>query len=139
MILNTAQIVSLYGRPAQYSPRLDAYVNDAGQQVSATEFMKYNSYYLPKHQYESLYDTFMAQRAAASAEAKDKVTIKVNKPEGKLMDAFKSYLSKNSGVIFTVAFVVLIDHFVFNGTFRDKIKSLVDGFLNKAAKQVESA
>lgn len=63
---------------------------------------------------------------------------KLYKPKESIVGELRAYFTKNSGVIFTVALVILADHFVFGGAFRDKLKSIVDSFLNKATKQIEA-
>lgn len=144
-MLGLSQRATLFGSPVvEYNPMKDAYRNQAGQWADARtlrEAQLYNSRYT----FELWADESgpptvrrgSSEPRANTTEVTVRGTFRDPKQEGKLMDAFKNYLSKNSGVIFTVMFVVLVDHFVFNGTFREKIKSLVDGFLNKAAKQVE--
>jgi len=64
--------------------------------------------------------------------------MKSSKQETKKVSELRAYFTKNSGVIFTVALVILADHFVFGGAFREKLKSIVDSFLNKAGKQIEA-
>lgn len=59
------------------------------------------------------------------------------KPEGKTMlGHLRDYLGKNRDIIFNVALIVLVDHFVFNGAFREKIKNLLDQFLVKTHKMI---
>ena len=55
-----------------------------------------------------------------------------------MKDSINNWWREHSSVVITVAVVILVDHLVFKGTFRKKIESLVDRFLNKAEKQIES-
>lgn len=52
-----------------------------------------------------------------------------------LQDA-RNFIKEHRTVIYTVALVVLIDHFVFGGQFRDKLKDLTAKFLKKAEDQL---
>ena len=72
---------------------------------------------------------------------KDYLLLSANRTKSKesKMDYLKEYFSKNRDTIFTIVLVVLIDHFVFNGAFREKVKSVVDSMLNKANKQIEAS
>lgn len=57
---------------------------------------------------------------------------------GTMLDSLKSYFNKNQETFYTIGLIILIDHFVFNGAFRDKIKQLVDKLINKTEKQLEN-
>lgn len=48
------------------------------------------------------------------------------------------FVSEHRNVIYTIALVVLADHFLFDGKFREKLKGLVDKMLCKAEKQLDS-
>lgn len=54
-----------------------------------------------------------------------------------MVDSIKEYVKEHKSIIMTIAVVLIVDHLVFNGAFREKVKSLVDGLLNKATKQLE--
>ena len=47
----------------------------------------------------------------------------------------KSYLSANKDLIYGLVLVLLIDQYVFEGAFRNRIKAVVEGLLNKAESQ----
>lgn len=44
----------------------------------------------------------------------------------------KGYIKANKDLIYTVLFVLIADHFFFNGAFRERVRSLVDRFLRRA-------
>lgn len=49
----------------------------------------------------------------------------------------KTFVKDNRQVIYTMAFVLLVDHLVFGGAFRDKLKELVNKLIGKVEKQLE--
>lgn len=57
--------------------------------------------------------------------------------ENNMLESVKEYLKEHKSIIMTIAVVLLVDHLVFQGAFREKVKSLVDGLLNKAQKQLD--
>ena len=59
--------------------------------------------------------------------------------DGGNMDSFKKYLEKNRDMFFTIGIVLLLDHFVFGGAFREKLKGIIDGFLDNKTKAIENA
>ena len=52
------------------------------------------------------------------------------------MESFKQYLEKHRDVFFTLGVMLVLDHFVFAGAFREKIKQLVDSLLDKKTKEI---
>lgn len=52
------------------------------------------------------------------------------------MKALKEYIATHKDLLFTIALVLVIDRYVFNGVFREKIKGAVDKLLDKAHKQI---
>lgn len=50
--------------------------------------------------------------------------------ENSMMNQVKTYFNKHQEAIFTIALLVLIDHFVFHGVFREKIKGMVEKFVD---------
>lgn len=54
-----------------------------------------------------------------------------------IMKAFRDYLEQHKNMIFTVVLALLADHYVFNGIFREKIKSLINKLLDKAHCQID--
>lgn len=62
---------------------------------------------------------------------------KTKKEEKSMFQNVKGYFNKHQDMIFTTALVILVDHFVFKGAFREKIKALVDKFLVAAEKKLE--
>jgi hypothetical protein len=61
----------------------------------------------------------------------------ITKPKGemkmKLFTQVSDYVEKHKDVLFTVALVLVLDHFVFEGKFKQKIEDLVSSFLTKHA------
>lgn len=53
-----------------------------------------------------------------------------------MFESLKNYLKKHEETIITIIFIILIDQFIFNGAFRDKIKSIVDGMITSVTKKV---
>lgn len=58
-------------------------------------------------------------------------------PEKKgFMKLIREYIEKHKDAIFTVGLVILLDHFIFGGAFRERIKNTVDKLLDKANKSL---
>ena len=53
------------------------------------------------------------------------------------MEALKKYLDKNSDAFFTLAIVVVLDHFVLGGALREKIKNILESILDSKTKKLE--
>ena len=49
-----------------------------------------------------------------------------------IIEDLRGYLKENREIVYTIALVLLIDQFVFEGAFRERLKALVAGFLRKA-------
>jgi hypothetical protein len=49
----------------------------------------------------------------------------------------RGYFREHRDVILTLLFVILVDHFVFDGSFREKLKGLLDSMIAKVSKKVE--
>jgi hypothetical protein len=67
----------------------------------------------------------------------DKFQLVPDSIRGNCLNALKDYFMKHKDSLFTIGIVILIDHFVFDGAFRDKIKATVESMLNKAHKKLE--
>lgn len=52
------------------------------------------------------------------------------------MDTFKSYFKKHEEAYMTIFIVILIDHFIFAGVFRQKIQDLVDSLIAKTSRNL---
>lgn len=61
--------------------------------------------------------------------------VKENKM-GEVFSDVKAYVKDNKNVIYTIALVVLLDHFFLEGKLRSKVQDLLDTMLNKAKKQI---
>ena len=59
-----------------------------------------------------------------------------SKGERTMMNQVKSYFESNKDTYITLAVVILIDHFIFDGAFREKTKDLVDRLLTKTSKKL---
>ena len=44
----------------------------------------------------------------------------------------KGYISENRDLLYTIGLVLIIDQYIFDGAFRQRIKNLVEGLLKKA-------
>ncbi len=53
------------------------------------------------------------------------------------MESIKQYIDKHRDIFLTIGIVLLLDHFVFQGAFTDKLKKIVDGFLDKKTKEMK--
>lgn len=56
-----------------------------------------------------------------------------------IVEHLKDYFKSNRDLIFNMALILLIDHFIFKGVFREKIKALVDSFCVKTHKMIEAS
>ena len=52
------------------------------------------------------------------------------------MDSFKAYLENHRDVFFTIGIVLVLDHFIFSGVFREKLKNIIDSLLDKKTKAI---
>lgn len=52
----------------------------------------------------------------------------------KSMESLKQYLEKHRDVFFTLGIVLVLDHFIFEGAFREKLKNIIESLLDKKAK-----
>lgn len=48
----------------------------------------------------------------------------------------REFIKENRNIVYWIIVVLLLDHFVFEGKFRKKVKSVVEGCLNKVEKQI---
>ena len=55
----------------------------------------------------------------------------------KSMFGFKDYVKKYSDLIWTITFVLLLDHVILKGALRSKVQDSVEGFLAKIKKEHE--
>lgn len=56
-----------------------------------------------------------------------------------MLSQMREYIKEYRTIIFTVAFVALADHFLFEGAFRTRLKTLVEGLLKKAEDKTNDA
>ena len=60
----------------------------------------------------------------------------LNHKKENTMESLKQYLEKNRDIFFTIGIVLILDHFVFGGAFREKLRAIVDSFLDKKTKEI---
>lgn len=53
------------------------------------------------------------------------------KKEEKMLGKVKSYIDEHKNIIFTLGLVILVDHFLFKGALRERIKTSIEGVLTK--------
>lgn len=58
--------------------------------------------------------------------------------KGGNMKKIKEWFDSHSDTLITVAVIVLLDHFLFNGSLRGRLKELMNGLLTKCEKQLEN-
>lgn len=56
--------------------------------------------------------------------------------KGNYMKYVKEYFEKHREVLFTLCIVFVVDQYVFNGAFRDRLKGLVDKLLGNAENKL---
>jgi len=54
-----------------------------------------------------------------------------------MLENVKGYIEKHKDVIFTLGLVILVDHFLFKGALRERIKKTVEGVLSKAENLID--
>lgn len=54
------------------------------------------------------------------------------------MDSIKDYLKEHKSILMTIGVVLLVDHLVFDGAFREKVKEIINKMLGKVEKQLDS-
>jgi hypothetical protein len=52
-----------------------------------------------------------------------------------MLSDIRKYIADNRDLIYTVAFVAIVDQFLFEGAFRERLKKLVEGFLAKTEEK----
>ena len=64
---------------------------------------------------------------------------RINLPKrgSNMLQDIRAYIKDNRQVLYTVAFIVALDHFVFNGAFRERLKGLVDGMLKRVEEKTK--
>lgn len=55
----------------------------------------------------------------------------IKKEKGGYMNSLKEYISKHRDIFFTIGFILVLDHFVFNGAFKKKLEDFIHSFLDK--------
>lgn len=56
-----------------------------------------------------------------------------------IINDIREFIKENRNIVYWLIVVILLDHFLFEGKFREKIKSVVEGCLNKVEKQINKA
>jgi hypothetical protein len=75
--------------------------------------------------------------AYKSKEQRDKVFDRLIKLKGgSRMEVFKSYLAKHQDSLITLAIIILVDHFLFDGALRERIKSSVEKILGHTEQKM---
>lgn len=64
-------------------------------------------------------------------------TIKGNNMLKEIGSDVQQFVKDNRNVVYTIALVVLVDHFVFGGSFREKLKQMMDKLLNKCQEKLD--
>jgi hypothetical protein len=57
-------------------------------------------------------------------------------PPGGIMGYVKEYFVKHRELLMGLAIFILLDHYIFNGAFKEKIQKLVHGILDQADKKL---
>lgn len=57
-------------------------------------------------------------------------------PKGGTMNYLKEYFEKHQDSLITIAIVVLVDYYVFNGAFKEKLRALIDKLLNSTSEKL---
>ncbi len=52
---------------------------------------------------------------------------------------FKGFIKEHRSVLYWVAVLMLVDHFVFNGAFRSRLKGIVDGLVTKVEEKARGS
>lgn len=60
------------------------------------------------------------------------------KKEGNVMDYVKGYFFKHRELLMGLTIVILLDHFIFGGAFREKTQKIVHSLLDKTEKALVS-
>lgn len=56
-----------------------------------------------------------------------------------MFESVKKYLESNRDLVGTIVFVAIIDAVLFDGAFRERLKSLIEGHLKKAEEKAKTA
>jgi hypothetical protein len=56
---------------------------------------------------------------------------KIKKEEKGMFQNVKDYIGKHRDMLFTLGLIVVVDHFLFNGALRERIKGSIEGMLKK--------
>lgn len=49
----------------------------------------------------------------------------------------RAFIAEHKNIIYTIAILFLVDHFIFDGGFRNKLKSLMDKMINKVESKID--
>lgn len=58
------------------------------------------------------------------------------KEKESVMESLKKYFETHRDLFFTIGIVIILDHFIFGGAFRERLKGLVDSFLTQRTKAI---
>lgn len=100
----------------------------------------YKEYYNESYKIHYNYHGGSFTTAYDTMEERDKAfdeVIKIIKQKGGIMDSIKEYFKKNQDVFITIAIIVLLDNFLFEGKFREKIIVMVEKLISKTEKKLE--
>ncbi len=53
------------------------------------------------------------------------------KEEKKMLGKIKEYVDEHKNIIFTLGLIILVDHFLFKGALKERIKTSIEGVLKK--------
>lgn len=101
----------------------------AGDKVTRGNGITYTILNITNQGVRPLLDT-IDQHGKAYIEYADFFTL--IKQENNMLDSIKEYIKEHKQVIITIGVVLLVDHLVFGGAFRERVKGLVEKLLNKA-------
>ena len=54
-----------------------------------------------------------------------------------MFENVKDYIGKHRDIIFTLGLVIIVDHFLFKGALRERIKGTIEGILSKAEGMIQ--
>jgi len=79
---------------------------------------------------------FNGFKARGSADCERWILIEEAKKGSTMTKYVKEYFEAHKDTVFTVALIVLLDHFILGGALRDKIKAMVEKLINGAEKKL---
>ena len=83
------------------------------------------------------YGELPIQRTMEKPQTIEKPTT-IKKENKKMLDNVKGYVEKHKDIIFTLGLIILVDHFLFKGALRSRVKDSIEGVLKNVENKIQA-